>query len=157
MQKQAIVAIIILVVLLLAGIYLSKRAEKSSLVGTTNSEQVPDTREEALDGMIHLFDPTEDASIYTPLTIVGEARGAWFFEGSFPVRLYDAAGTLMAEGVATSSEGWMTEDFIPFEATLTFSAPTTETGTLVLVKDNPSGDPVSDMSLVVPVRFDDTQ
>jgi hypothetical protein len=47
----------------------------------------------------------------------------------------------------------MTEKFVSYKATLEFSAPATDTGTLVLEKDNPSGLPEHDDSLVVPVKF----
>lgn len=46
----------------------------------------------------------------------------------------------------------MTTDFVPFQATLTFET-ASQNGTLVLEKDNPSGEPQNDASLSVPVRF----
>ncbi len=48
----------------------------------------------------------------------------------------------------------MTDAFVPFTATLTYPAqPAGSTGTLVLKKDNPSGEPVNDMSLTIPIQF----
>jgi hypothetical protein len=46
----------------------------------------------------------------------------------------------------------MTENFVPFTATLTFSAqPAGSLGKLILKKDNPSGEPQNSYSIVVPV------
>ena len=47
----------------------------------------------------------------------------------------------------------MTENFVPFEGTLTFTAPTSGKGTLVLEKDNPSGLPEHADELRMPVKF----
>jgi spore germination protein GerM len=52
-----------------------------------------------------------------------------------------------------TAEEWMTEEYVPFEATLSFNPPQTETGTLILSKDNPSGLPEHDDELRIPVRF----
>ena len=48
----------------------------------------------------------------------------------------------------------MTKDFVPFKAELEFSLPSTETGVLILEKDNPSGLPENDDELRIPIRFD---
>jgi len=95
--------------------------------------------------------PNETVS--SPLVISGRARGYWFFEASFPVELLDDSGSVIASGIATAQDEWMTEAFVPFSATLEFSSPVTEKGTLILKKDNPSGLPEHDDRLVVPVRF----
>lgn len=88
----------------------------------------------------------------SPVTLRGEARGPWFFEGSFPVQLIDNLGNEIATGVAQADGEWMTEDFVPFTATITFST-TAKSGGIVLKKDNPSGEPENDASVTVPVRF----
>jgi len=47
----------------------------------------------------------------------------------------------------------MTENFVKFSLNIPFSKPSTKTGKLVLEKDNPTGMPEYDDSLVIPVRF----
>lgn len=59
----------------------------------------------------------------------------------------------MGQVPAATSEDWMTEDFVPFSATLTFEEPTTETGKLILEKDNPSDLPENSDSLEIPLKF----
>lgn len=91
--------------------------------------------------------------VMSPLTVAGQARGTWYFEASFPVTLLDGNGNEIAVAVATASGDWMTMNLVPFTATLSFMQPTTSTGTLVLEKDNPSGDPQNAGKIEIPVQF----
>ena len=77
--------------------------------------------------------------VASPLTVTGQARGTWYFEASFPVKLLDANSEVIAVVPAQAQSDWMTTEFVPFKAELTFSPPATKTGFLVLEKDNPSG------------------
>lgn len=97
--------------------------------------------------------PEADDVVKSPLTIKGKARGPWYFEASFPVKLLDANNVVLAQGAAQAQGDWMTTSFVPFSITLTFPQPNTSTGTLVLQKDNPSGDPQNDDSISLPVSF----
>jgi len=107
----------------------------------------------ALPDRIELMTPLPDAIIQSPLTLEGRARGSWFFEASFPVYLLDAGGDTIAVIPATAQGQWMTQEFVPFKATLSFTPPASPTGTLVLAKDNPSGLPEHAAELRVPIRF----
>jgi hypothetical protein len=97
--------------------------------------------------------PANNGVISSPLHITGQAKGTWYFEGTFFVKLVDAHGIILAQGPVKSTSNWMTEDFVPFIADLTFASSTTATGTLIFEKDNPSGLPENDASTTVPVRF----
>jgi hypothetical protein len=103
--------------------------------------------------MITVTSLTKNAVVKSPLTIKGEARGNWYFEASFPVKLFDVNGEQLAINPAQAKGDWMTTNYVPFEVTLTFATPTTNTGTLVLLKDNPSGLPEHADQLSIPVRF----
>ncbi len=103
--------------------------------------------------LIRIEQPRPTQQVSSPLEIRGQARGSWFFEASFPVKLLDANGSTLASGIATAQGEWMTSEFVPFTATLTYSAPVGATGTLVLQKDNPSGLPEHDDQLIVPVKL----
>jgi len=96
----------------------------------------------------------ENQEIISPLEITGKARGAWFFEASFPVILTNWDGLIIAEGYATAQDNWMTENFVNFTAKLEFEKPNTyNNGTLILKKDNPSGLPENDDALEIPITF----
>ncbi len=103
--------------------------------------------------LIRIDSPRPNETVTSPLEITGEARGTWYFEASFPVKLLDGNGNQLGIIPAQAQGEWMTENFVPFKATLEFITPTTDTGTLVLEKDNPSGLPENDDSLIVPVKF----
>ncbi len=98
--------------------------------------------------------PLPNATVGSPLRVAGTARGSWFFEASFPVYLLDAHGNTLGQGVAQANGDWMTTDFVPFEATITFVADPLivgDAGTLVLQKDNPSGLHENDDAFRIPV------
>ncbi|MBL7045593.1 MAG: hypothetical protein ISR99_00980 [Parcubacteria group bacterium] len=104
--------------------------------------------------LVSLSSPRPNEIIESPLEIVGEARGTWFFEGDFPVVLTDWDGRIIAEGFASADGDWMTEEFVGFIATLEFEYPTVyNRGSLILMKDNPSGLPEYDDALEVPIHF----
>lgn len=104
-------------------------------------------------GLIRVTNIRSGQVVRSPLVIEGEARGYWFFEASFPVKLTDEAEAEVARGIAQAQSEWMTENYVPFRAELTFEKPTAGTGFLVLEKDNPSGLPEHADELRIPVRF----
>lgn len=110
--------------------------------------------------LIQLTTPAPLSLIASPLQLTGLARGFWFFEGDFPVVLTNWDGLIIAEGFATAAGEWMTEEFVPFTATLEFTSPYQasdpefmQRGALILQRDNPSGLPENDDALELTVRF----
>lgn len=110
--------------------------------------------------LIRINTPRPNQSVSSPTTIIGEARGHWFFEASFPVVLTNWDGLIIAEGFATAEGDWMTEEFVPYTAELEYDSPYSagdpdfmKNGTLILRKDNPSGLPENDDELEIPVKF----
>lgn len=103
--------------------------------------------------LIRVASPRPNDTVASPLILEGEARGTWYFEASFPIKILDANGVELGIVPAQAQSEWMTESFVPFKATLSFKAPTTPTGMLVFQKDNPSGLPEHDDELRMPVKF----
>lgn len=103
--------------------------------------------------LIQVLEPQSNQEISTPVVIKGQARGNWFFEASFPVEVLDDSQSAIGTGIAKSTGDWMTEDFVPFEATIDFVRPLSKHGFLVLKKDNPSGDAQYNDQLIIPVSF----
>ena len=102
---------------------------------------------------VYITQPLPNGLVSSPLIIKGQARGTWYFEASFPVRLMDSNGKQIAVEPAQAQSDWMTTEFVPFEVTLNFTTPTTNTGTLILEKDNPSSLPKYDAFISIPIRF----
>lgn len=103
--------------------------------------------------LIQVESPRAREKISSPLVIKGKARGFWFFEASFPIKLFDGNGNLLAATAAQAQDEWMTNEFVPFRAELKFTSPQTEKGTLVFERDNPAGLPEGAEELRMPVVF----
>lgn len=139
---------VLLVVLIAAGAaaWWQFGAPKPVVEDTGNAAQKAD--------LIRVTSPLPNATVSSPLTITGQARGTWYFEASFPVVLVDWDGRIIAQGIAQAKDNWMTTEFVPFEAILTFAADPnaySNRGALILQKDNPSGLPEYDDALEIPV------
>lgn len=98
-----------------------------------------------------IYNIVPNQKINSPLLIKGQARGTWFFEASFPIKLLDQNYQEIITTIAHAKSDWMTEDFIDFEATLEFERPKTQRGFIVFQKDNPSGLPENDEKIYVPI------
>jgi hypothetical protein len=100
--------------------------------------------------------PQPGAKISSPVKMSGQARGTWFFEAAFPVKVISTDGTVLGQGHATAkaSDGsWMTTGFVPWTATVTFDRGVSLSGSVRLEKDNPSGDVSRDEYMDIPVVF----
>ena len=106
--------------------------------------------------LIKIDNPRPNQIIESPLFVKGEARGNWYFEASFPAKLFDDNGFLLGITPAQALGNWMTEDFVPFNVILPFAVPSTSKGRLILEKDNPSGLPEYADELRIPVYFKET-
>ncbi|EKE07305.1 MAG: hypothetical protein ACD_18C00124G0002 [uncultured bacterium] len=129
-----------------------KEPETQNIENVQNTQDNNTVAEEVK--IISVFTPKNGDKISSPLAIRGEARGYWFFEGSFPIVLEDSNGNVVATGFATAGADWMTEQMVPFTSELTFVTPASNSGVLVLKKDNPSDLPENDDEVRIPVVFD---
>jgi hypothetical protein len=124
--------------------------------GLTYAEEIPQqpTYSNASADLITVETPFPGAVTGKEFSVIGEARGTWFFEASFPVELIDKDGKTLAIAVAQAQGEWMTEEFVPFMATI--KAPESYIGpaTLILHKDNPSGLPEHDASVSFPITVE---
>jgi len=100
----------------------------------------PTDQQDQTDLGIQIDSPVQNATVGSPLTVTGQAKGNWYFEAQFPVELRDANNNVVASGAAHAQGDWMTENFVPFTTTLTWTAtPATTTGYLYFKPDDPSG------------------
>ncbi|OGZ00229.1 MAG: hypothetical protein A2945_04335 [Candidatus Liptonbacteria bacterium RIFCSPLOWO2_01_FULL_52_25] len=144
----AVVLAVIIFVLLAAVLFIPAKRSAAPVIPTPASAPV-----QYKDGSLVVSSPLPNSIITSPVVIEGTARGTWYFEASFPVRILDADGTELGIVPAQAQSDWMTTDFVPFKATVEFRAPKFAEGTLLLHNDNPSGLPENDKELRVPIRF----
>ena len=99
-------------------------AVPNSIVGTTvniKAIMLPDYYAQQIASTtldIHVSSPSSNTISGSPVAVTGEARGAWYFEGSFPIVLTNLNGGVIATGHATAQSNWTTTDFVPFSASL---------------------------------------
>lgn len=150
-MKKILLALII-VILFGWVVYDNRRpaeeVQNNSLVATTTIS----VNEKS--DLIVVDTPISGATLNSPTSINGKARGQWFFEASFPIELQDLQGNVLETVVAQAEGEWMTTDFVPFTASLLFTKPSSPMqALLVFKKDNPSGLPEHDDSIKIPVTI----
>lgn len=131
--------------------------------GRTFAEEITETISytNASSDLIKVELPFPGAVVGKDFSVIGEARGYWFFEASFPIEVRDENGNILFTAVAqaqpdpkTGEINWMTEDFVPFKADIKISQSFIGKATLVLKKDNPSGLPENDASISFPITVE---
>lgn len=154
MTKTKFTIVGITVLLVCIALFLIARTENEIQYGIE-----PTATPEAVDisNLIRLEEPVSGDLISSPVFVRGEAVGYWFFEASFPIKIYDGDGNEIGVGIAQAKKDWMTEDFVPFEASIIFDKPSTKAGKLVLFRDNPSDLRENDASLEVDVTFESNE
>lgn len=105
------------------------------------------------DVQVRALEPAAGATVASPFQLSGEARGSWYFEGSFPYRLETRDGEVLASGAVQAEGDWMTAEFVPFTATIEFELRGETAGSLILMNDNPSGLPENDASFELPLTL----
>ena len=152
-MKTALSLIVILCLVIIGYLAWGPKTDENATVSPspTASPSASTTPEPTSD--IEINSPVPGATISSPLVLTGSARGTWYFEASFPVKLYNSQGVLIAQTPAQAQGEWMTTNFVPFSATLVFNNPGTPTGMLVFEKDNPSGLPEHAASVSFEIKF----
>ncbi len=156
--------ILVIIVLLIAWFAVSSVNNKAPQPQPqTNNEPVFDPNKEpvieptymnASADLIQVELPYPGAVTGKEFTIIGKARGYWFFEASFPVELRSMDGNILGGGVATAVGDWMTEEFVPFTAEMQTPSAFVGPAILILRKDNPSGEPQNDASISFPITIE---
>lgn len=98
--------------------------------------------------------PTPGAVTGKSFSVVGKARGTWYFEASFPVEIRDKDGNMLVQTPAQAQGDWMTTEFVPFKVDVEVPDSYIGLATLVLKKDNPSGLPEHDAFIMFPITIE---
>jgi spore germination protein GerM len=154
-----LLGIVIIAALLLAGVAAIRRGAGRSTVSASpgaRASAAPGSNSAAA-GNVRVDYPQANQVVSGELVVQGEARGFWFFEGVFPVKLTDSKGTVIATGQAHAQSEWTTTKLVPFEAKITVPSEAKGLGTLIVARDNPSGKPTLDESRFISVMLNQQQ
>ena len=135
--KNLFLALIGLIIIVFGAWYVFLRTKEKVEVNNPLPSEI--TYVNATKDMITVNSPTPDAVTGKVFSVLGKARGTWYFEASFPIEVLDKDGKTLATGVAHAEGDWMTTEFVPFKADIKIPQSYIGKATLVLKKDNPSG------------------
>lgn len=151
MKRNLIIPICLAVVIVLGYfIYSKKDTEKIVDIPVEKITYI-----KASPDLITVELPTPGAVTGKEFSVIGKARGNWFFEASFPIDVLDKDGNILVQTYAMAEGEWMTQDFVPFKSQL-IKIPETYIGpaTLILKKDNPSDIREFDASISFPINIE---
>lgn len=147
-MKKYIFAFLLLVLLGVGAYFLYPLLAHAPATATETS--APTYVRASLNDIV-IASPKPDEILGSIIDISGRARGLWYFEASFPIEIVDGTGAVIGQGIGTAQGEWMTEEFVPFTSTITLTTPYTGSATLILKKDNPSGESSRDASVSIPI------
>ncbi len=152
MKKNLIYILLAVLIFILAGYFLIHSNAKAP-EADTNKTGI--TYDRASPDLIQVGLPFPGAVVGKEFSVIGKARGNWYFEASFPITVRDKDGKTLAQTYATAQGEWMTSEFVPFKSE-PIKIPESYIGpaTLVLHKDNASGLPEHDASISFPITIE---
>ncbi len=164
MNKKIIIWVSLTVIVIAALVSLELNVyfqERKPITATSTNNQIVEekpsekiTYTNATSDMITVELPFPGAVTGKEFSVLGKARGTWYFEASFPIIILDADGKVLASVPAQAESDWMTTEFVPFKAKITIPVSYIGKATVILKKDNPSGLPEKDASISFPITIE---
>lgn len=155
MNKNVVIGILAVIAIILLVLFAGGRDEGTNGdIDNRNGDRDDLLGEEVTHEYVRVDAPEAGDTVSSPFTLRGEARGMWYFEASFSVRFEGNDGSVLTEVPVQADGEWMTEEFVPFETTITWNGPAPEAGYIVLVRANPSGLPENAAEVRIPVFFE---
>src|SRR3989344_39825 len=148
MNKKLKIIISILLLLVIGYTIVTSTKKISEEEIKTIEEKV--TYDRASTDLITVELPFLGAVTGKEFSVIGKARGMWFFEASFPIDVLDKDEKILVQTFATAQGEWMTENFVSFKGEVKVPASYIGPATLVLKKDNASGLPEHDAHISFP-------
>lgn len=103
--------------------------------------------------LIIIESPKPYEKIESPLLIKGKARGQFFFEATFPIKIVDENGNVLQKDYIETIEEWMTENFVSFEKSIKLDFGNIKRGFIIFEKANPSDLKENQFEISIPVYF----
>ena len=156
LKRDVTILIIFLIAMLLITRYLERNKSEEVITPPakeeTNANELSEiTYINSSADLIMVDLPFPGAVVGKEFSVIGKARGNWFFEASFPFDLRDPSGKIIAQSYAQAEGEWMTTEFVPFKGEIKVPISYIGPAILVLMKDNPSGLPEHDASISFPI------
>ena len=156
LKRDVTILVIFLIAMLLITRYLERNKSEEVITPPakeeTNANELSEiTYINSSADLIMVDLPFPGAVVGKEFSVIGKARGNWFFEASFPFDLRDPSGKIIAQSYAQAEGEWMTTEFVPFKGEIKVPISYIGPATLVLMKDNPSGLPEHDASVSFPI------
>ena len=158
-MKTFFIALIVALAAFAAGVWYTREYNPAPIVETPDIT-TPATSQEtfyynASAADIVVTEPFPRQAVGNTFMVSGKARGGWYFEANFPYEVWGAEGggsRRLVEGPVQAQGEWMTSEFVPFSFQVT--VPNYKgAAKLVLLRDNPSGLPENDSSIVIPITI----
>lgn len=150
-MKKLPIFIVLIVLLVLAYFVLINGKEDEVVLPV---EEASFTYVNASDDLITIELPYPDAVTGKEFSVIGKARGMWYFEASFPIDVLDKDGNILAQSFAEAQGEWMTEEFVPFKGNIKVPESYMGPAILVLHKSNASGLPEHDAKVTFPFNIE---
>lgn len=126
----------------------------AALVGCSSTAVSDKTEYKSKHGVtVTVTAPHSGEVISSPVKVRGRVPGSWSFEASFGIEIQDTNHKKVSDGFATIKGDWMTEKPVGFTASVSFKAPVTGSGYVVLRRANPSAESDQADSVSIPVKF----
>jgi hypothetical protein len=138
---------ILIIALGAAGLWYTMKSERAPEQDSTVAQA---TYANADEHLIKVALPLPGETVDATFTVLGQARGNWYFEASFPLEVRAEGGRVLVQMPVQAQGDWMTTEFVPFSAHVTVSD-YRGSATLVLHNDNASGLPEHDRSISIPI------
>lgn len=151
MKKTLIIFAIIIAGTIFWYLFVGSKSPNSNGNTAHNTEI---TYVNASDSLIHVTLPFPDAVVGKKFSVIGEARGSWFFEASFPVMVIGKDGVILDQRPAMAKGEWMTENFVPFQADMEIPETYIGPAKLILKNDNPSGETSRERSMSFDINIE---
>lgn len=159
----ALMVLLAIVIIVLAWFLLTTPAHapvESPQATSTNETILPapastgsTTQAAPLDSQVTATTPAQNATVSHSFEIAGTAPNQWFFEAVFPIQVRDPNDDLIGTSRGKAQGDWTQPGLVTFTSQITVDASYEGPATLILLKDNPSGDPENSDEVTIPVTI----
>ncbi len=147
--KRIIIALLLVVVGVL--VYTAFKPKAEAPLTENPTIQIPEPVVTGNAGDLVSFSVLPGGTISGVQTVTGTVQGGYFFEANILVNILGANMAVLKSGYGTATTDWMTAGPVTFTSSIDATGLPTGPGYIELRNDNPSGDPIYDKSIFIPI------